>query len=336
MDQAITSKKSNKIKYIAVILMIILHLFLYPAKDYISLFSINGTTIEHLFTEFCGICVGIFVFLSGYGLVKKYGDQVTYKEIGKKILKFYINYWYIFLIFISIGLLIGVVKFDFKRLLLNFFGIISDYNYEWWFVILYVQLLLIFPLLNKIIEKAKTTKQILSIYIVSLIISIIGKTISKIMMEMNTSTNILVPLLSYQFIYVTGMIVARRGVFNSIQEKINLKSKTIRIVIIFFTIIIMNVIGLIPVIGEVVNPILIPIFIYLLNDVMDEPKNVVVYKTSTNIWLTHTFFIKYYFPDVIWWPQYSILIVIWTIILTTIVSLILDKGLEKIYKLLKI
>ena len=85
MDQTITSKRSNKIKYIAVILMIILHLFLYPARDYNSLFSINGITIEYLFTEFCSICVGIFVFLSGYGLVKKYGNQVTYKEIGKRI-----------------------------------------------------------------------------------------------------------------------------------------------------------------------------------------------------------------------------------------------------------
>lgn len=55
MDNYISGKKSNKIKYIAVILMIILHLFSNPAREYISLFSINGETIEHIFTKFCGI-----------------------------------------------------------------------------------------------------------------------------------------------------------------------------------------------------------------------------------------------------------------------------------------
>ena len=111
MDKFITAKKSIKIKYIAVILMIILHLFLKPPRDYISIFSINGINIEYIITKFCNICVGIFVFLSGYGLTRKYGENINYKIIGKKIFKFYINYWYFIFI---ITLTFILIKYKIK------------------------------------------------------------------------------------------------------------------------------------------------------------------------------------------------------------------------------
>lgn len=335
MDNYISSKKSNKIKYIAVILMIILHLFSNPVRDYISLFSINGKTIEYIFTKFCGICVGIFVFLSGYGLMKKYNSNISYKDILKKILKFYINYWYIFLIFIPIGLTIGVINFDMERLILNFFALTSNYNYEWWFVILYVQLLLIYPILNKLFNKNITKKIHAIIYIVSLIISIVAMAIYKKYIG-NIFINIFMPLFIYQFIFITAMIVARDGIFDKMQNRIKTNNKCINVLLLLAIVVFMNLIGYIPVIGKIINPMLIPVFIYILAKTIKEPKNIIIYKTSTNIWLIHTFFTKYYFPDIIWNLKYSILIIAWTIILTTIISLILDKILEKIYKIMKI
>lgn len=335
MDNYISGKKSNKIKYIAVILMIILHLFSNPAREYISLFSINGETIEHIFTKFCGICVGIFVFLSGYGLMKKYNSNISYKNILKKILKFYINYWYIFLIFIPIGLAIGSINFDIKRLILNFFALISDYNYEWWFVILYVQLLLVYPILNKLLNKQNTPKAHTIIYIASLIISIGAKAIYKQYVG-NMLINIFVPLFMYQFIFVTAMIIARDGIFDKVQKRINTNNKCINALVLLVVVVFMNIIGYIPVIGKIINPMLIPIFIYILAKTIKEPQNITIYKTSTNIWLIHTFFTTYYFPDIIWNLKYSVLIIVWTIILTTSISLILDKILDKIYKVIKI
>lgn len=335
MDNYISGKKSNKIKYIAVILMIILHLFSNPAREYISLFSINGETIEHIFTKFCGICVGIFVFLSGYGLMKKYNSNISYKNILKKILKFYINYWYIFLIFIPIGLAIGSINFDIKRLILNFFALISDYNYEWWFVILYVQLLLVYPILNKLLNKQNTPKAHTIIYIASLIISIGAKAIYKYYVG-NMLINIFVPLFMYQFIFVTAMIIARDGIFDKVQKRINTNNKCINALVLLVVVVFMNIIGYIPVIGKIINPMLIPIFIYILAKTIKEPQNITIYKTSTNIWLIHTFFTTYYFPDIIWNLKYSVLIIVWTIILTTSISLILDKILDKIYKVIKI
>lgn len=335
MDKFITAKKSSKIKYIAVILMIILHLFSNPIRDYISIININGKNIEYIITKFCSICVGVFVFLSGYGLTKKYSDNINYKMIGRKILRFYINYWYIFLLFIPIGLIMGKIQADPIRLTLNFFAVISNYNYEWWFVILYVQLLLMFPIFNSILNKCTSKKKHIIIYIVSLIISIIAKIIYKKYIG-NIFVNIFFPLLIYQFVFITGMLIAKDGIYSKISERVGVKNKKIEWLLFILIMIFMNITGYIPVVGKIVNPIMIPIYIYILADIIKEPKSVTIYKTSTNIWLIHTFFTKYYFPEIIWNLKYSILIVIWTIILVTSISVILDKILDKIYKMINI
>ena len=335
MDKFITAKKSIKIKYIAVILMIILHLFLKPPRDYISIFSINGINIEYIITKFCNICVGIFVFLSGYGLTRKYGENINYKIIGKKIFKFYINYWYIFLIFIPLGLIMKKIEYDPIRLILNFFAIISNYNYEWWFVILYVQLLIVFPIFNNILNKKSSKKQHLVIYIISLVVSIVGMVIYKLYVG-NILINIFLPLFMYQFVFITGMIIVKDGIYSKISEKFVIKNKKIEVLLFILIMVFMNITGCIPVVGKIVNPIMIPIYIYILADIIKEPKSVTIYKTSTNIWLIHTFFTKYYFPEIIWNLQYSILIVLWTIILVTSISVILDKILDKIYKMINI
>jgi hypothetical protein len=44
-------------------------------------------------------------------------------------------------------------------------------------------------------------------------------------------------------------------------------------------------------------------------------------KHSTIIWLTHTFFIYYYFQEIMYAPYYSVLIVIWVFIITILVSI---------------
>lgn len=335
MDTCISKGKSTKIKYIAVIMMIILHLFQNPSREYISLMKINGCPIENIIVKFCSLCVGIFVFLSGYGMAKKYNEGVTYKAIFKKIVKFYINYWFIFLLFIPIGIAMGIIKFDLKRIVLNFLAIESDYNYEWWFVALYVQLLLIFPILNKCLNIVKVKQKNLEVYIISLIISIVAKGIYKIYIE-NALIRLFLPIFIYQFVFINGIIISKNGIFNIIQKKITLNNKMKMKLFLLMLSLIMTIMGCIPILGKIINPILTPVWIYFLAQVIREPKSVKIYKSSTNVWLIHTFFTTYYFPDVIWNVKYSGLIVIWTVILTTFIGMILDRILEQINRALNI
>ncbi|MCQ9628451.1 hypothetical protein HS141_16150 [Cetobacterium somerae] len=53
-------------------------------------------------------------------------------------------------------------------------------------------------------------------------------------------------------------------------------------------------------------------------------------KHSTNIWLMHSYFTLSYFQDLVFYPRYSILILIFTFILTTSISKIIFLGKDKI------
>jgi len=109
------------------------------------------------------VCVGIYVVLSGYGLaesIKKRGLDIAsfYK---RRLLKLYMNYWLIALIFIPIGVWfmgrsLGDVfgEYAFVKLLVQMLGIHMftsvgyGYNPTWWFMSLIIVLYAIFPLVS--------------------------------------------------------------------------------------------------------------------------------------------------------------------------------------------
>ncbi|EOU1135903.1 acyltransferase family protein [Clostridium perfringens] len=108
MDTILTKNKNQILKFIAVILMILFHTFAFPERirnyKVISIMVVNNIPIESYIGIFGGICVSIFIFLSGYGMYIKYRDKKKiYKLIFYKLFRFYVNYWTVFLIFIPIG-----------------------------------------------------------------------------------------------------------------------------------------------------------------------------------------------------------------------------------------
>jgi hypothetical protein len=83
----------------------------------------------------------------------------------KRFVKFYVNYWVIFVIFISFGIFVfgrnlSVVYQDgnqYKMLLTDFLGLngLMSYNITWWFNQLIICLYLCFPLLYFLLKKWK-------------------------------------------------------------------------------------------------------------------------------------------------------------------------------------
>ena len=114
------------------------------------------------------VCVGIYVVLSGYGLaesIKKKGLDLGafYK---RRLLKLYMNYWLIALIFVPIGVwfmgrsLTSVYGehvmqgFMLQMLGLHMFTWVSyGYNATWWFMSLIIVLYAIFPLVDALTKK---------------------------------------------------------------------------------------------------------------------------------------------------------------------------------------
>lgn len=110
------------------------------------------------------VCVALFLFCSGYGLAANY-KPISIKDdlkfMGRRLIKFYLNYWVIFLIFVPITI------FAFHRplsaaygdnyiwwhLILDIFGLQgwNSFNITWWFNTLIIILYALFPILFKLI-----------------------------------------------------------------------------------------------------------------------------------------------------------------------------------------
>lgn len=154
------------LKGIAICGMLCWHLFFCP----------NPLNVEFsAFTKYVGMigdfCVSAFLFASGYGLTVTFSklennlelsNKKTFTFIIKRILKFYFNYWPIFLFSIIVGIFIFNIPInhssprnEIKLLILNFLGLSghASYNASWWFNTLILQIYLIFPLLYYSIKK---------------------------------------------------------------------------------------------------------------------------------------------------------------------------------------
>ena len=118
-----------------------------------------------------GIALGavdLFLFLSGYGLTKQYSKlenpylKNTFKFLVKRYLKFFLSYWFCFVIIVTVGNLFGYSFSDaypqsrntIKCIILDFLGQMGydSYLHPWWFNKMILQLYLVFPVLYLIVR----------------------------------------------------------------------------------------------------------------------------------------------------------------------------------------
>lgn len=101
------------------------------------------------------ICIGLFAAISGYGLYKSYilPDK---SRLGKRIVKFLITYWTM-LFFMAIPYLIYFDKFNSQWLVMNLFALLHNdemlYLSLSWYVKVYLEILLVLPLVKFLNKK---------------------------------------------------------------------------------------------------------------------------------------------------------------------------------------
>lgn len=131
------------IQSIAEMLMVFHHLFGFPERINSDYIIVSDFSFLHIGTilSYCGrICIGMFVFNSGYGMYKKLNSFTysSYFDVLKKgygctlrqLKNFYIRYWIVFITFIPIGIMFGKYKFNLTEFILNLIGFVSLYNSE--------------------------------------------------------------------------------------------------------------------------------------------------------------------------------------------------------------
>ena len=348
-DYEFTKTHTQIAKGIAITLMMIHHLFRFPDRiqdvSYISILSIGNTSLEYLLGDFGNICIAMYLFLSGYGLYmstqKK--ENFTLKDSAKKAIKFLTSYWVVFIIFVPIGLIwfseSARYHFNIAGFLANFFTLSSTYNSEWWFVRLYIELLLLFPIIKRILKRGikASLAIILSCYIIAIVMEVIPIILPGLsMLKKNLLYLDIRNILFWQMSFCSGFIIAKLNLFSRINKSIcsrKLDKRSYSIIIILAIISIrIGATYLFQFIGKgnatYVDFILAPPFILICTNFIINSKSKSIFsilgRHSTNMWLTHTFFCYYYFQNLVFLPKVSILIVMWLALLSLMASILIN------------
>lgn len=109
------------------------------------------------------ICVPLFLFFSGYGLTKgllsaeqkaNSMSKFAIKQL-RRCWKLLIRYWITIFPFVTVAILMGKVTFSWEGLWLNMTALGCSWCPNAWFLSLYIELALMFILLQKIIRMKK-------------------------------------------------------------------------------------------------------------------------------------------------------------------------------------
>lgn len=321
-------------------------------------FAICAMLCHHLFSfpEYSGvvsalagigkICVSIFLFISAYGLTIQYEKlqrehilQNTLIFEIKRYIKFYFNYWFIFLIWVPIGIFgfnIGLNERYNDGNMLNILGkiifLITDflgfngthsYNITWWFNKLIIVLYFLFPVLFWMLKKVKYAVFLMSSWI------IVSSYIPAILPTINAANNV------YFLIFIIGIWMAlNRDKIQSFLSKFN---SYILCFIILFNIVIFILIRLQQ--TSFTIKLIVDAFLtisFVLSAVYIRSLKVLSFlfsflgKHSMNIYMVHSFIFYYFFKDFIYSFHYPILIFSVLLLICIGISIILEFAKKQI------
>lgn len=336
-----TLERSQIIKGIAIILMIMTHLFndywIQPENRRIHWY-IMGVDIEQQIAYAAGICVGLYAFCSGYAFWENKKFQNAQYRL-KKIVIFLLNYWIAYGVLILIGLAFSNNGLPtLPDFLSTLFGIISGPGIVpqfAWYVSFYIEILVVAPILIKFASRKEWSMCFLVI--------IIG---CRAMCFFISHTGLSsIPTLEGFFqnlptVYI-GIFFAKYSVFERLYILMeNIKGKNVtKIVISVFIITVCYGIQIIfPYIkGFKMEAYLAPVIIFYILYLRDLIPNLRLFDKflfllcgySTNLWYLHCIpFWGGFIQKLFYWPRLGGLILLWSILLLLPLAM-LTKFIQK-------
>lgn len=343
------------VKGIAIILMIQHHNFL--SADRFVGYSVDFFPFSQEFivtlSNFFKICVGMYVFLSGYGLamsMKKYGNDYTltgkqYKEYTYiRLMKLMTGYWFIFIlsqivcavtvqrqavVYFNEGILRGIYRFfiDFSGLA-HLFGT-GTLNGTWWYMSLAIFIIIAVPFIAHINKKYG---MLLTIAVCVLVPRII---LFGIDVEMGTENNIMRWFLAVALgvIFAQYDVLARMKAFmitkNKVLNKL-IKFVAATAILIVFYVLRNRYAGNTSDYTYEFRDNIVPVFViyYCYEFITDIPilRTVLIFlgKHSMNIFLMHTFIRHYLLEEFVYSFRHFALITLVVLIMSLAVSIIIE------------
>lgn len=318
------SKKDTIIlKGVIICFMIFHHAFGFPNRiqdgiSYFSTFKLFGNNISYYIGDFGQICIASFLFLGGFGTYLSSKSKDILPLIKGKLVKLYSIFWKVFFIVIPISLILhvdNIYPFNFKGFILNFLGLNTTYNAEWWFLTTYVLLLFMFPILKKWIDR-KHSSLIKDLIYIALFNEFVNFFYYRVIYNFQSIYNSVIfnklyDSLFYLAPFFVGCLFAKYDLLSYFKKKISNKTGPILLSILAFLVSFYLRYKYGNIHDFVYAPITIITFIGLLslkklsflNSILEE-----IGKYSTYIWLTHTFYCYLWCQEFIFFPKYSILI----------------------------
>lgn len=324
INYSLSLNDTSLIKGIAICFMLWHHLF-YEHPEYGNLVYISS--------QIGKICVSLFLFLSAYGLTVQYNKLIektplnSLKFQAHRFIKFYANYWIVFIFAVPIGVYIFgrslEEAYSTNNVLMPFFrdvlGInyLKSYNTTWWFNTLIICCYAIFPILYIVVKKNS-----LIIFILVLIFHLIPVYLEFPIIEL---------MKTYLLIFLLGIIYA--VINKDISKLLNKVNPYILIFLLTLSFILLSILrqkNIIPGFGGMkVDPFLTLIIVLISMIVLRGIPFFYVSmqylgKHSMNIYMIHTFIYYYFFSEFIYSFEYPILIFIVLLALSLGISVIIE------------
>ena len=318
----LTTTDTNILKGVALLLLLLHHLFYIQRGLYDDIHLYDGHYFVNELGKFGKLCVAIFVFLSGYGLTvqaNKMHKINLLKFYSHRFSKLYLNYWFIWLMFVPIGILFFHRTFDiiyinniWEKLVIDILGLsyalgFYGYNATWWFYSCIIVLYLLFPFIYKLLGKY------------SVLLFVLGFGVYLLHMPVLRAIN------HYLISFVLGMITA-----NGINVKssphclkyVNRYTLSVAFVLACF---IRNILGGYAILWDSFI-CLIGIVLFKKIKLLNVIARVLEFlgKHSMNIFLFHTFIYLYYFKEFIFWSRNPLIIYSTLLIVCIFVSIVLE------------
>ena len=306
------SKETSIIlKGVVILMMLWYHLFGISELDSICspLIYIHGKALAAYIAN-ATYPVTFFLILSGYGLTYVYRHQLlNVKSQSKRLLKLYIHYWMVLLIFVTIGHFIqpDIYPNNWTYIISNIIGIRCTYNGETWFLLPYAVITLFsYHIINYIYHLRSRIKIFLTGFIY-LIIFLAARYLGNHLPEdVFWSTLLIQPVY-----WVTLTFYFSLGIFLYRLLEINHKFKTDKTIVYALLIIglfFVKCLFKVTLADGLYALAFIWCFIHLpihkyVRKVLYE-----IGRRSMIMWMTHTFFCVYLFQDFIYGFKYPILI----------------------------
>lgn len=331
----LTKEQSKAIQGIGLLFMLALHLFC--RKDnlpYEANLYINGLPLMYYLGLWGDQCVALFCFCAGYAsyLQQEKCEITDYIKLsGKRLFKLLINYWYVILIFSLISLIMGkgdVMPGSISKFLGNCLLFNVSYNGAWWFMVTYVMLIIISPLLYKMVKNANTVAVFLAtgaVYFVSYLVRFNHFNIPDMGRILNWCVTYGALLGTSVLPYIWGMIFYKKKIITRLR-KVMEKLPSYVIFLVSFSAFLFCIVTHGIVESLIVAPIYAIITVCIISIWGSKPITFLKFvgEHSTNMWLTHMFFYMVIFENFIFIFKYPIVIYLMMFAVNIAVSFVIN------------